>query len=72
MAQGHSKSRAIAMCRASMKMSEEPMIRWVEPFAYQAGKPFRVMPLGTFKRGERTLTITKDNLQQMAYIRLLV
>ena len=66
MAQGHSKSRAIAMCRTSMKMSEKPMIRWVEPFAYQAGKPFRVMPLGTFKRGERTLTITKDNLQQMA------
>jgi len=66
MAQGHSKSRAIAMCRASMKMSEEPMIRWVEPFAYQAGKPFRVMPLGTFKRGDRTLTITKDDLAQMA------
>lgn len=66
MAQGHDKSRAIAICRVSMKMSEEPMIRWVEPFAYQAGKPFRVMPLGTFKRGDRTLTITKDDLQQMA------
>jgi len=66
MAQGHSKSRAIAMCRTSMKMSEEPMIRWVEPFTYQAGKPFRVMPLGTFKRGDRTLTITQDDLQQMA------
>jgi len=42
------------------------MLRWIEPFAYQAGQPFRVMPLGTFKRGERTLTITKDDLAQMA------
>jgi len=41
-------------------------IEYIERFEYQAGKPFRVMPIGTFKRGERTLEITPQRLQEMA------
>ena len=48
-----------------MDMSDQNF-RFVEPFDYKPGQPFRVMPLGEFKRGNRTLTITKDDLAQMA------
>ena len=41
-------------------------LRWVEPFQYQTGQPFRVMPLGEYKRGGRTLNITPDDLKAMA------
>ncbi len=45
---------------------DEPQLRWVEPFAYKSGQPFRVMPLGTYKRGGRTLELTEARLKQMA------
>lgn len=41
-------------------------LRWVETFAYQAGKPIRLMPTGTFRRGARTFTISRADLEQMA------
>lgn len=41
-------------------------IRWVEPFAYKPGEPFRIMPVGDFKRGDRELKITKDRLEALA------
>ncbi len=41
-------------------------ILWIEPFAYKPGEPFRVMPIGSFKRGERTLDITPQRLNDMA------
>lgn len=40
--------------------------RWVEPFNYAPGQPFRIMPIGEFKRGDRTLNITKEDVSQMA------
>ena len=60
---GYEKSNAIAICRSSMNLSN---IRFIEPFAYKPGQPFRVMPVGEFKRGSRTLKITPADLQQMA------
>ncbi len=45
---------------------ENNSIRWIDPFDYKQGEPFRVMPVGTFKRGQRTLTITKADLEAMA------
>ena len=66
MAKGHEQSSAIGICRASMNLSDTPVIRWVEPFQYTAGKAFRVMPLGTFKRGERTLEVTRERALEMA------
>lgn len=66
MAKGHDKSSAIAICRASMNMSETPVLRWVEPFAYKPGQAFRVMPLGEYKRGQRTLDLTPARLKAMA------
>ena len=49
-----------------MGLSTVNSIRWVEPFNYQSGKPFKVMPLGTYKRGARTLTLTPERLKAMA------
>jgi len=66
MAQGHEKSSAIAICRSSLALSDQPVVRWIEPFQYNPGAPFRVMPVGTFKRGERTLEITPERIREMA------
>src|SRR3990167_4304222 len=65
MAEGHDKSSAIAMCRRSMGMSEAATVRYIDAFAYTPGQPFRVMPVGQFKRGERVLDITLADVQQM-------
>lgn len=40
-------------------------ILWVDPFKYTAGEPFRIFPVGEFKRGSRTLSITKERLSEM-------
>lgn len=47
-------------------MPDTTNVRWVEPFAYKAGEPFRIMPVGEFKRGKRLLTITRERLQAFA------
>lgn len=41
-------------------------IRWIEPFAYTQGAPLPVMPVGTYKRGGRTLDISPADLAEMA------
>ncbi len=41
-------------------------IRFVEPFAFSDGQPFRIMPMGEFQRGERKIAIVKTDLEQMA------
>ena len=38
---------------------------WVDPFAYVEGQPFRIFPIGTFKRGERTIELTAERLQRI-------
>lgn len=47
---------------ANEAMSE---MLWVDPFAYTVGKPFRIFPIGTFKRGERIIDLTAERLAQM-------
>lgn len=70
---GHDKSSAIAICRSAMNMSTDdlPNQRYAfEPFAsvqdVLSGRPIKIMPIGTFYRGERKLDITAGDLQQIA------
>ena len=48
---------------ANEAMSSE--VVWVDPFAYTAGKPFRIFPVGMFKRGDHTIDLTPERLAQM-------
>lgn len=41
-------------------------IFWIDSFKYAAGEPFRVFPIGQFKRGGRTLDLSEARLQSMA------
>ena len=39
---------------------------WVDPFAYVKGQPFRVFPIGDFKRDGREINLTAERLQRIA------
>lgn len=60
-------SREAAMKQMAALHANEAMsnILWVDPFAYKAGEPFRVFPIGTFKRGDRTIDLTEQRLRDM-------
>ncbi len=45
--------------------SSMSLIQWIDPFQYTSGQPFRVFPIGTFKRGDRTIDLTPERLQEM-------
>jgi len=67
MAQGRDKASAIGICRSAMKMSSTYAF---EPFStldgVLSGKPFKMLPIGKWYRGERTLDITPDRAQAIA------
>ena len=56
-----------AMKQMQAIMAKESMssLAWIDPFKYISGKPFRIFPIGEFKRGERTIDLTKERLSEM-------
>lgn len=60
-------SREEAMKQMQALHANEAMsnLLWVDPFAYKSGEPFRVFPLGVFKRGGRTIDLTEQRLREM-------
>ena len=60
-----SHAKALAQMKALYANEAMNEITWVDPFQYTAGKPFRIFPIGTFKRGERTIDLTAERLGQM-------
>lgn len=60
-------SREAAMKQIAALHANETMsnLLWIDPFAYVEGQPFRIFPIGTFKRGDRTLDITEQCLREM-------
>ena len=60
-------TREAAMKQMQAVMANESMsnLTWVDPFKYVAGAPFRIFPVGEFKRGDRTLDLTKERLAEM-------
>ena len=70
MAQGHDKSSAIAICRASMNMTDNHAEKLgFEPFGtvdgVLRGEPIKIMPVGKFYRDERVIDITESDLQEI-------
>ena len=39
---------------------------WIDPFAYSKGQPFRVFPIGNFRRGDREIVLTAERLKKIA------
>ncbi len=60
-------SREAAMKQMQALHANEAMnsILWVDPFAYQPGSPFRIFPIGSFKREDRTIELTSDKLKRI-------
>lgn len=60
-------SREAAMKQMAALHANEAMsnILWVDPFAYQPGNPFRIFPIGNFKRGDKTIELTSEKLMRM-------
>src|SRR3990167_2545017 len=70
MAQGHDKSSAIAICRASMNTTDNHAEKLgFEPFGtvdgVLRGEPIKIMPVGKFYRDERVIDITESDLQEI-------
>jgi len=60
-----SHGEATKQMQAIMASESMSNLAWIDPFKYVAGAPFRVFPVGEFKRGERTLDLTKERLAEM-------
>lgn len=59
------EAQADAHVRALYANVEMSTVLWIDPFKYTEGQPFRVFPIGKFKRGDRTLDITEQRLREM-------
>ena len=60
------KEKAMVQMRALYANEAMSSFILVEPFSLEAGKPFRIVPIGEFKRGDRIITITREDVRQMA------
>jgi len=60
-----SHDEAVKQMRAIMARESMSQVIWIDPYKYSAGKPFRIFPIGDFKRGDRTIDLTKERLAEM-------
>src|SRR3990167_448917 len=61
-----SHDKAVKQMQALHANEAMASMLWVDPFNYTEGQPFRVFPIGSFKRGERTIELTAERLKQIA------